>query len=184
MGHHSHKSLNTQLKFIFSKFNLRNISKISILRPGKIVCKLLCNTSKHVRNNIFFELAVTGWSKCGKGTFWFLNLNCRLKKKSVYKELSWKSSCKLCQFTCCNTYAVIPCSTSYTTPPGGRGGQEPGVLVPTFLFFDSWGLFTLNISMGKKLWVGGHVGVTKVEQSIIFSALFSEKLELRTVYKW
>ena len=31
-------------------------------------------------------------------------------------------------------------------------------MVPTFLFFDSWGLFTLNVSMGKKLWLGGHVG--------------------------
>ena len=75
---------------------------------------------------------------------------------------------------------TTPCSTSYTTP----GGQEQEVMVPTFLFFDSWGLFTLNISMEKKWWPRGHVEVTKVEQSIIFSALFSEELELRTVYKW
>ena len=31
-------------------------------------------------------------------------------------------------------------------------------MVPTFLFFDSWGLFTLNVSMGKKVMARGPRG--------------------------
>ena len=68
-----------------------------------------------------------------------------------------------------------PCSMSYTTP----GGQELGVMGST-LFFDSWGVFTLNILLGKIItW-----GITKVEQSQFFSAVFLDKLQLRTVNGW
>ena len=55
---------------------------------------------------------------------------------------------------------------------GGSGARGYGSNF--FLFFDSWGLSTLNISMGKKFWWNSQ---------LFFSVLFSEKLELRTVYK-
>ena len=57
-------------------------------------------------------------------------------------------------------------------------GQEPGVMVPTFYFSIADVFLHKYLSMGMLT-----LGVTKVEQSIIFSALFSEKLKLRTVYK-
>ena len=71
-----------------------------------------------------------------------------------------------------------PCSSSYTTP-GGRVRNQ-GLWVQLFLFFDSWSLFTLNLSLRKKLSQESHVGVTKVDSVNFFSAVFSKKLQLRT----
>ena len=53
-----------------------------------------------------------------------------------------------------------------TLPPGG--GQEQGVMVPTFLFSIAEVFLHQMYQWDKKVMARGHVGVTKVEQSIIF----------------
>ena len=53
-------------------------------------------------------------------------------------------------------------------------GQEPELMRPTFIFFDSWGLLPLKISLGKSY----HKGATKVKQSKIFVGSVFRKTQI------
>ena len=67
-----------------------------------------------------------------------------------------------------------PCSTSYTSP-GGSGAGSYGSNF--FLFLDSWGLFTLNVSMGKNS-NGSEAtwGLTKWNSQLFFRRCFRKNL--------
>ena len=81
-------------------------------------------------------------------------------------------------------YCLITSLSQFLTsiPRGGGGSRTRGY--GSIFVYDSWDLFT-QLKFGEKSYsLGARWGFAKVGRSGFFSAVFSEKLQVRTVHGW